>query len=288
MELICYTYPGWAPRIRPASPKREWMEGTPERFAYRCLPLAIANAHGWEILSPCGFEARWKGGQNPDAVEIRLDAGADPAHRPFSLFGQGTITFHVEGVFRTPEGWNLMVGGPPNGAKDGIAPLGGIIETDWSPYTFTMNWRFTRPNHWVRFEENEPICFFFPVQRGVLEMIEPRIAPMGEEPGLTEAFEAWSQSRDAFQKWVEETKPSAPADKWQKLYYRGVRPDGEPGPDDHDSKLRLPHFMQADGTRMAPPEPKPPCPAKASTPARASDEALSIALSRIGFNPSKK
>nr|WP_234844589.1 DUF6065 family protein [Sinorhizobium meliloti] len=23
----------------------------------------------------------------------------------------------------------------------------GIIETDWSPYTFTMNWRFTRAGH---------------------------------------------------------------------------------------------------------------------------------------------
>ena len=58
MDLICYTHDGWEPRIRPASPKRDWLEGSPERFAYRCLPLAIANAHGWEMPSPCGFEAR--------------------------------------------------------------------------------------------------------------------------------------------------------------------------------------------------------------------------------------
>ena len=57
-ELICYVRQGWAPRIAPASARRDWMTSTPESFAYRCLPLAIANAHGWEVLSPCGFSAR--------------------------------------------------------------------------------------------------------------------------------------------------------------------------------------------------------------------------------------
>src|SRR4051794_39084003 len=204
MDLICYTQPGWEPRIRPASPKRDWMEASPERFAYRCLPLAIANAHGWEMLSPCGFEARWNGGPRVEDVEVRLDPGVDLQRAPVALFGQGVITFHIEGILRTPEGWNLWVGGPPNGAKDGIAPLGAVIETDWSPYTFTMNWRFTRANHWIRFEENEPFCFFFPVERGRVAGIEPRIRPLEEEPGLREAFETWSRSRNAFQSWVRE------------------------------------------------------------------------------------
>ena len=61
-ELVCYLHAGWAPLIRPAPATRAWMDATPEAFAYRCLPLNIANAHGWEILSPCGFEAVWDGG----------------------------------------------------------------------------------------------------------------------------------------------------------------------------------------------------------------------------------
>lgn len=294
MDLICYTYPGWAPRIRPASPKRDWMEKTPERFAYRCLPLAIANAHGWELLSPCGFEARWRGGADPESVEIRLDAGAGKRLAPVSLFGHGTITFHVEGVFRTPEGWNLWVGGPPNDAKDGIAALGGVIETDWSPYTFTMNWRFTRPNHWVRFEENEPVCFLFPVQRQALLDTVPSIRPMTEEAGLTEAFETWSKSRDAFHAWVRENQSASGSDKWQKLYYRGLRPDGSPGPGDHKAKLRLPAFIQPDGSAMEPPEPgacpiahKPATTAPsilARPPQPFQNPALALTLGRLGFD----
>ena len=239
MHLDFFIHPDWQPRIRPADSKREWMENTTERFAYRCLPLAIANAHGWEIGSPCGFEARWNGGSGVEAVEIRVDPGADPHRLPVSLFGQGTITFHVEAIIRTPPGWNLWVGGSPNNAKDGIAPLGAVIETDWSPYTFTMNWRFTRPDHWVRFEEDEPFCFFFPVQRGVLNDVEPTFRPLDDAPALRDAFADWSASRNAFQAWVEETRPTAPADRWQKLYYRGVNPDGSRGVADHQSKLHL-------------------------------------------------
>lgn len=242
MELNCFVLDGWEPRLQPASAKRDWMEATPERFAYRCLPLAIANAHGWEALNPCGFEARWNGGMGADSVEIRVDPGSEARRAPVSLFGAGTITFHLEGVFQTPAGWSLWVGGSPNSAKDGIAPLGGVIETDWSPYTFTMNWRFTRPDHWVRFEENEPFCFFFPVERGVLEGVEPRVLSFDEAPDLKQAFQSWSESRNEFQKWVETHKPTAPSEKWQKLYYRGIRPDGSRGAPDHVAKLRLTEF----------------------------------------------
>ena len=198
MELKCYLYPGWEPRIRPAASRRGWMDATPESFAYRCLPLAIANCHGWELLSPCGFEAMWNGGAAVEDVTIRVDAGTMPEDAPVALFGQATLTFHVQGLFRTPPGWNLWVSGSPNSAKDGIAPLSAVIETDWSPYSFTMNWRFTRANHAVRFEKDEPIAFFFPVARNTVESAAPIFLPIDDDPEFKAQFEAWSQSRDAF------------------------------------------------------------------------------------------
>lgn len=242
MELICYLHPGWAPLIRPAPATRAWMDASPDAFAYRCLPLNIANAHGWEVLSPCGFEASWNGGGAPADVEVRLDPGSDGARAPVGLFGQGVLTFHVEGVIRTPPGWNLMVGGSPNAPKDGIFPLSGVIETDWSPFTFTMNWRFTRPHHPVRFEAGEPFCFLFPVQRGAVEAFEPKFLPMSDEPDLPERFGAWSRARDTFQAGVRASPPALPSKHWQKHYYRGVDIEGRIGTEDHQSKLRLKPF----------------------------------------------
>lgn len=242
MELTCYIFPGWKPNIRPASHKREWMDNSPESFAYRCLPLNIANAHGWEILSPCGFEAIWNGGPAPEDVVIRLDNANEQNVAPVALFGQGSFTVHIQALFRTPDGIDMWVGGPPNGAKDGIAPLNGIVETDWSPYTFTMNWRFTRPNHAIRFEAGEPIAFVFPIMRKLVDECEPVIKSIEDAPELKAEFEQWSQSRDQFQAEMAQSPHRAPSDKWQKFYYRGLCPNGTAGTPNHRAKLRVPEF----------------------------------------------
>ena len=265
MELKCYVFPGWKPRIRPASAKRVWMDEAPESYPYRCLPLTIANGHGWEILTPCGFEVEWNGGMAVEDVVVRADPGALEHEAPVALFGLGTFTIHVQGLFRTPAGWNLFAGGPPNSVKDGVAPLAGIIETDWAPYTFTMNWRLTRANHPVRFEPDEAIAHIFPIERGAVENIAPSIVPIDDDPGLKASFEAWSHSRDGFQKRMREHPPEKPTDKWQKLYYRGLMP-GEQCPfADHQTKLRVREFANA---TLVPP------PAKLEQPAVLQDQPL--------------
>lgn len=246
MELICYLHPGWRPLIRPASAQRAWMDDTPESFAYRCLPLSIANSHGWEVATPCAIEAWWDGGTGVESVHIEVEGEADPVTAPVSIFGQGVLTFHVAGLFRTPPGWNLWVGGPPNLPKDGLFALSGVVETDWSPFTFTMNWRFTRENHRVRFEADEPIAFLFPVERAALEAFEPRFAPLAEAPELQAAFYDWGRSRDAFHKEMAAHPPSKPADKWQKHYYRGVDASGCSHIADHRTKLRVRPFAPED------------------------------------------
>ena len=250
-ELTCYVYDGWEPGLRPAGARRDWMEATQDRYAYRCLPLAIANAHGWEVPCRGGFSAEWDGGAGTDSVRIVADDGTDPRHVAVSLFGAGTITFHIEGIIRTSPGWNLWIGGPLNAAKDGIAPLAGVIETDWSPYSFTMNWRFTRANHPVRFEADEPFCMLFPIPRVVAD-VKPRIAPIDSEPGLRHAFETWSRSRDALHERMKDGPPAPPSEQWQKLYYRGLGPDGEPWTDVHESKLRAHPFASDHGAAACP------------------------------------
>ena len=242
MDLTCYVHPGWAPLIRPAPSTRGWMDATPEAFAYRCLPLNIANSHGWEILCPCSFEAFWNGAIDTGAVTLRVPAEVPKERAPVTIFGQGVLTFHVEAIFRTPPGWNLWVGGSPNRLKDGIQALTGVIETDWAPFTFTLNWRFTRPDHWVRFEAFEPIGFVFPVQRDALEQFEPRFVPSSEDPETLRRFQEWSRARNAFHEKMYREPPATPADKWQKHYYRGVDVAGEALISDHRAKLRLKPF----------------------------------------------
>jgi hypothetical protein len=97
----------------------------------------------------------------------------------------------------------------------------------------------------VRFEEGEPICFLFPVQRNVLETIVPQVAVLEEGSELRRQFEAWSQARDEFHVRMKAAPPRTPADGWQKHYYLGTDVDGRAGAADHRSKLHLAPFTPA-------------------------------------------
>src|SRR5579872_877170 len=129
MRLICYPTSGEAPKLVPAPVERDWMERTESGFAYRCLPLNIANAHGWLILNEAPFIAEWNGGAGLDAVTVH-PASPDGVMLGSSHFGSGVLTFHVNGLFRTDPSWDLLVTGPFNRPKDAIQPLSGIVETD--------------------------------------------------------------------------------------------------------------------------------------------------------------
>ena len=250
MKLTGYVLEGQTVSIRPAPLERAWMDATPQRFAYRCLPLNIANCHGWEVLCRRRFVAVWDGGAGTDAIQVH--GGGDGM--AVSHFGSGVLTFHIPVLFRTEPGYDIFVTGPLNRPKDGIAALTGVIEADWAPYTFTMNWLFTRPGQPVVFEAGEPVCHFFPVARGALEAVRPSFEAIQGDGDLNSAFQRWSTERNAFNKGLKQRDPDTVRAGWQKTYFRGHMPDGRSGAGDHRSKLRLRSFTIGQGELVREPE----------------------------------
>ena len=86
------------------------------------------------------------------------------------------------------------------------------------------------------------------------------------EPELKAEFQAWSQSRDAFQSGSRETNPDrARRQMAEALFSRAdAQPAAPAGPADHQAKLRLPPFPLPDGASAPPPEPGPPSPSAAA------------------------
>jgi hypothetical protein len=241
MRLTSFALSAESPSIVPAPVERAWMERTGNSFAYRCLPLNIANAHGWLILNPAPFVAEWNGGVGLDATVIR-QVGAEGRLIASSHFGSGVLTFDVDALFRTEPGYDLMVTGPFNQPKDAIQPLSGIVETDWAPFTFTMNWKFTRKHTPIAFERDEPFCMIFPVQRGLIEAVQPEIRPIESDPELHGAYRAWAESRRTFNQELRVSGSEAQTEKWQKDYFRGSGRFGSGPPADHRTKLRARPF----------------------------------------------
>jgi hypothetical protein len=231
-------------RIVPASKTRDWMSGDGS-FANRCLPMVVANQAGWLLLNTHRFTATWDGGSLRDSVSVEYD-GVTPVTPPASAhFGLGVLTWTVPYLFRTPKGYNLLVRGPANMPKDGIAPLEGLVETDWSVATFTMNWKFTRPDSPITFDVDEPYCMIVPQRRGELESFRPALRNLSRDETLGAETKRWAQSRHEQQvrKFLAEYRADSKADlhSWEKDYYKGRTPSGSPATE-HQSSLRLLEF----------------------------------------------
>lgn len=239
-ELCCYAVDPHPPRLVAASSGRDWMDRTPERFANRCTPLSVANASGWELLCPCDFQAFWTGGAHKRDITITTAGdSAKLARLVTSHFGSGILTFHPGYLFRTSPGWALWCRGPPNAAKRDVVPLDGLVETDWLPFSFTMNWRFTRRNRTVAFRRDEPFCFVSLFPHGVIDAVQPRLLDLADDPDLAARHAAWAADRGRFNADLTRREPAATAQGWQKHYLRGGSPSGPSGSPSHRSKRRL-------------------------------------------------
>lgn len=241
LEITAYEIMENPPKIRTAAGKREWMDETQDRFAYRCLPLSIANQTGWEILCPASFTARWNGKNDLPAIRIKFDGEESPLIG--SHFGHGVLTFTLGYLFRTTKAHNLWVKGPTNQFKDGISALEGIIETDWTPFTFTMNWQFTRKRHKVRFEKDEPFCTILPYPRHYVGKFDPKLTVINENPKLYSQYVAWKDDREQFLRDLKDPNSEAVKEGWQKSYMKGEGSYGQVFAG-HQTKVRTADFKK--------------------------------------------
>ena len=150
---------------------------------------------------------------------------------------RGIVTFHTGHLFRTPPGWGVWVTGPPNWPKDGIYPLTGLVETDWLPFPFTMNWQMTRPGE-VIFEKGEPFAFITLMEHKKLEEIEPERKLLRSNEELVKEYDAWRDSRADFNTRLAGGEENAMKERWQRHYMRGEKPTGDKA-DTHQTKRRL-------------------------------------------------
>lgn len=235
LQIKAYQVGAHALEIRKAVRERQMMERSPNRYAYRCLPLVMGSQMGYEILNDGDFTASWNGNDAQEALQIRRYGRGSPTAS--SHFGMGVLTINPGWLFRTPPGIGLMCLGPANYAKHGIAPLEGFIETDWSDFTFTMNWQFTAPGE-VFFRRGEPIARILPYPQFFLDQFAGELHPKAAmEPRTQEEYAAWDAARSDFIKRLDAKEPEAVKMGWMRHYMRGVRFKSGEGSTTHQTRL---------------------------------------------------
>ena len=225
--------------------QRDWMNATPFRHAYRCLPLTIVNQTGWWVKNPVSFTATWSGSQAPGSIRFEFES-ADPVWGQWinSQFGEGIITWNTPFLFRTkPAGSRLLVMGPTNYFRKNAHPLTALIESDWMTMSFTMNYKLMTPLEPVRFAVGEPLFQVIPLVGNVcadLEDAEVRYQRLADDPAVYQDYLDWSTGRANFHK--SKAKREVRGDQWQKDYFHGRDGAGREVAVEHKTKVKAPRI----------------------------------------------
>ncbi len=235
---------GWS--IVPAERSREWMDRTPRKAAYWCLPVAMANQAGWIIRLPSMVTATWTGKDSADAVKLDFPGKTNRLKGLVGTnFGAGIVSFALPWVFKTNDGTGLWVRGEPNGHVPDCVPLEGIVETDWSPFPFTMNYRIVKRNTTVYFPEGMALCILSPVRMDLFEATKPRMMNASDDPELVEELNRHAKKRKM---QTGQIKPDADMVDSQGRtkpvldYFKGETTAGESGEGKHRKAFELDGF----------------------------------------------
>lgn len=224
--------------ITTIGPRRDWMDQTTNKFAYKCLPLTIANTQGWVILNPCEFRVQWNGGPAQEDVVVTYSSKTRAKKYGTvwaSHFGSGILTLCLPYLVRTNvQGIGVRCSGPENQWLNGMHALTGIVESWGEPATFTMNWKLTMRRLDVIVPKGFPLVCLSPFDFRLQAPL--KVASYTEIPPLAhEAYTKWVEGRDKIihDSTDEELK------EYQGRYIRNIATDGNRLPTEHWKQLRM-------------------------------------------------
>lgn len=208
--------------ITSAPLKREWLNKPEQKYGYQCQPMVAANQMGWHILSSSEIIINWNGGQSTKDVfiqEVNSDINYNSVASHFSV---GIVTFSFPFVIKTPPGWGIWVGPPSNEWINNMEGLQGIVETNWLPFTFTMNWKILEENKTIVIPKHFPIAKMVPFPLNLNEKINLVHKDLVDYPDFNKKYKDYSNSRSQFNKHLKEIPNNPDSSTVQGFYKRGT------------------------------------------------------------------
>ena len=146
--------------LAPMSIKRDWMDETSEKHAYRCFPVTHANVVGWSIFSNQDIEFLWDGtnDQSPDHIEIISAPDGSYGGR-----GQSAISFNTGLVFRTDQDVSLLTINPVNYFNEDFETMSNLISTSFYDNPLPLAIKARVPNKKVIIKAETPLATIIPV-----------------------------------------------------------------------------------------------------------------------------
>jgi len=145
--------------INPMSIKRDWMDDTSEKHAYRCFPVTQANVIGWNLSCTEDIIFMWDGinDQTDQHVQITSPKGS------YGGRGQSSISLNTGLIFRTDKDVSLWTINPVNYFNDDFETLSNLISTSFYDNPLPLAIKARRANEEVIIKSGTPIATIIPI-----------------------------------------------------------------------------------------------------------------------------
>ncbi len=146
--------------ISPMSIKRDWMDNTSERHAYRCFPVTQSNVVGWSLSCTEDLEFIWDGinDQTPDHVEIIKAPEGSYGGR-----GQSSISLNTGLIFRTDKDVSIFTINPVNYFSNDFETMSNIVSTSFYDNPLPLAIKVKKANEKIIIKAGTPIATIIPI-----------------------------------------------------------------------------------------------------------------------------
>jgi len=160
LNILVEKYQDSVINISPMSIKRDWMDVTPEKHAYRCFPVTQANMVGWNFFCEKDIEFIWNGINDTSSDNVQITKGEEFT---YTGRGQSTVSFNTGLTFRTDENISLLTINPVNYFNDDFETMSSVISTSWLDVGFPLAIKARTANKNILIKAGTPLATIIPI-----------------------------------------------------------------------------------------------------------------------------
>lgn len=146
--------------FHPLSVKRDWMDATFEKHAYRCFPVSLANTVGWTFSYPEDISFIWDGDPSSADGHVKVLSGE---RFVFTNRANATISFSSGLTFKSDKNVSLLLMPVPNQFIEGVQGFTNIISTSVLDAPLPYAWKITKSNAIITIPAGTPIVSIIPI-----------------------------------------------------------------------------------------------------------------------------
>lgn len=155
--------------LRQTRIKRDWMENTWEKHAYKCFPVSLANTIGYELSLPIDVSFIWDGVDDSSSDHVKILSGEEYIH---NSRGNATVSFKTGIMIKSENNISFLHMPVPNLFNDNYQAFTTVISTSFFDQEFPSAIKILKANEVITIKAGEPFVTLLPISLTEMSKIE--------------------------------------------------------------------------------------------------------------------